>query len=58
MGGGGYFSDGEGASFLSGGCAPWGALVLMWGGGGVPKENLRMGGGGRSLHAPHYGKTY
>ena len=31
MGGGLCFSDG-GASFLSGGCAPWGALVLMVGG--------------------------
>ena len=34
------FSDGGGASFLSGGCAPWGVLVLM---GEVFKKNSKMG---------------
>ena len=44
-GGGGVFQMGE-ASFLSEGCAPWGALVLM--AGGFEKIH-RMG-------APPYGK--
>ena len=35
-----------GASFLSGGCAPWGASVLMRGSGS--KKNEGWGGGGMS----------
>ena len=50
----GFCFSGEGASFLSVGCTPWGALVLM---GGFLKKIVGLGGGTPSpCPPPHYGK--
>ena len=53
VGGGGrglFFRWGRGASFLSGGCAPWEASVLMGG-----FEKIRRGRGGAAPIAPSMG---
>ena len=59
--GGGCFSDGGRASFLSEGeCAPWGRASVLMGGGGFRKK-LWDGGEGvvhPPPHAPYYGKPW
>ena len=52
--GGGCFSDGGGDLIFKWGGAPWGASVLMMGGGGFRKKLLD--GRGCPPCPPHYGK--